>query len=126
MRAPSATRSTTRQRPRTRAKTRRRTRRLRRRHPIDCRSVSEHSTSPGARCDDFRSLARAPGRTFSERNVRMRVAPGRYPNALVPARLLLAEDDAELRSLLASSLREDGFEVVEVSDGNTLVDRLAD
>jgi CheY-like chemotaxis protein len=46
--------------------------------------------------------------------------------AFVPARLLLAEDDAELRALLASSLREDGFEVVEVADGNALVDRLAD
>jgi CheY-like chemotaxis protein len=56
----------------------------------------------------------------------MRVAPGHLPRPLVPARLLLAEDDAELRSLLASSLREDGFEVVEVSDGNSLVDRLAD
>jgi CheY-like chemotaxis protein len=56
----------------------------------------------------------------------MRVAPGNLPRAVIRARLLLAEDDAELRALLASSLREDGFEVVEVSDGNTLVDRLAD
>ena len=46
--------------------------------------------------------------------------------AFVPARLLLAEDDSELRALLATSLREDGFDVVEVGDGNALVDRLAE
>jgi DNA-binding response OmpR family regulator len=56
----------------------------------------------------------------------MRVSPGELPKALFPARLLLAEDDVELRSLIATSLREDGFEVVEVADGNALVDRLAD
>ena len=56
----------------------------------------------------------------------MRVAPGELPKTILPARLLLAEDDVELRSLIASSLREDGFEVVEVADGNALVDRLAD
>lgn len=56
----------------------------------------------------------------------MRVGPGELPKTLLPARLLLAEDDVELRSLIASSLREDGFEVVEVADGNALVDRLAD
>ncbi|HVR18607.1 MAG TPA: response regulator [Polyangiaceae bacterium] len=56
----------------------------------------------------------------------MRVDPNPLSKAFVPARLLLAEDDAELRALLATSLREDGFEVVEVADGNALVDRLAD
>ena len=56
----------------------------------------------------------------------MRVVPTPLSKAFVPARLLLAEDDSELRALLASSLREDGFEVVEVADGNALVDRLAD
>lgn len=56
----------------------------------------------------------------------MRAAPNPLSQTFVPPRVLLAEDDAELRSLVASSLREDGFEVVEVSDGNALVDRLAD
>ena len=37
-----------------------------------------------------------------------------------PARLLLAEDDFELRDLLASVLRADGHEVVEARDGNEL------
>jgi len=37
-----------------------------------------------------------------------------------PARLLLAEDDFELRELLASVLRADGHEVVEACDGNEL------
>ncbi len=50
---------------------------------------------------------------------------GAFPGAVVSPRLLLAEDDAELRSLVAGRLREDGFEVVEVADGNALVDRLA-
>ncbi|MEI9940057.1 MAG: response regulator [Pseudomonadota bacterium] len=37
-----------------------------------------------------------------------------------PARLLLAEDDFELRELLACVLRGDGHEVVEACDGNEL------
>ena len=39
-------------------------------------------------------------------------------------RLVLAEDDAEMRHLLASALREDQYEVVEVADGRDLLDRL--
>jgi DNA-binding response OmpR family regulator len=38
-----------------------------------------------------------------------------------PARLLLAEDDLELRELLAFVLRADGHEVVEARDGNELL-----
>ena len=41
-------------------------------------------------------------------------------SASTPARLLLAEDDFELRELLACVLREDGHEVVEACDGNEL------
>jgi DNA-binding response OmpR family regulator len=41
-------------------------------------------------------------------------------NAPSPARLLLAEDDFELRELLACVLRADGHEVVEACDGNEL------
>src|SRR5438034_9765587 len=49
------------------------------------------------------------------------IAPGTEPtNAPSPARLLLAEDDFELRELLACVLRADGHEVVEVCDGNEL------
>jgi DNA-binding response OmpR family regulator len=41
-------------------------------------------------------------------------------------RVLLAEDDPSLRSLIAGVLRDDGFEVTEVPDGNAFVDLLAD
>ena len=41
-------------------------------------------------------------------------------------RILLAEDDPEFRALLAATLREDGFEVVEARDGHALLDYLAD
>ena len=40
-----------------------------------------------------------------------------------PLRVLVAEDDDEMRALLASSLREDGHTVVEVRDGRELVAR---
>ena len=43
-----------------------------------------------------------------------------------PARLLLAEDDFELRELLACVLRADGHEVVEARDGNELWQLLSD
>jgi DNA-binding response OmpR family regulator len=42
-----------------------------------------------------------------------------------PARVLLAEDDAEMRALIAEALRSDGHEVVEVSDGWQLLQSLA-
>lgn len=39
-------------------------------------------------------------------------------------RVFLAEDDADLRRLLATVMREDGYEVVECADGSELLDRL--
>jgi len=45
---------------------------------------------------------------------------GTEPKSEPPARLLLAEDDFELRELLACVLRADGHEVVEARDGNEL------
>jgi DNA-binding response OmpR family regulator len=42
-----------------------------------------------------------------------------------PARLLLAEDDFELRELLACVLRADGHEVIEARDGNELWELLS-
>jgi two-component system, response regulator, stage 0 sporulation protein F len=47
--------------------------------------------------------------------------PWRYP-----VRVLLAEDDTEMRALLAAALRQDGLEVVEARDGSALLDRLAE
>jgi len=45
---------------------------------------------------------------------------------VLAARVLLAEDDSELRSLIAQALRSDGYQVIEVADGGALVDHLAD
>jgi CheY-like chemotaxis protein len=47
-------------------------------------------------------------------------------NPTAPARVLLAEDDSEFRALLATMLREDGYDVVEAADGTALLDRLAE
>jgi CheY-like chemotaxis protein len=43
---------------------------------------------------------------------------------VVQGRILLAEDDYELRRLIAASLRRIGCDVVEVSDGLQLVERV--
>jgi len=43
---------------------------------------------------------------------------------LSSSRVLLAEDDFELRTLLASKLQDAGFEVTEASDGRDLLERL--
>jgi DNA-binding response OmpR family regulator len=40
-------------------------------------------------------------------------------------RVLLAEDDDELRELLASTLTKDGYEVIQVADGTGLFDYLS-
>jgi DNA-binding response OmpR family regulator len=47
-------------------------------------------------------------------------------NVVRPARIVVAEDDREMRRLLADSLREDGYEVQEVQDGAELLIRLED
>jgi CheY-like chemotaxis protein len=46
------------------------------------------------------------------------------PVAKAKQRVLLAEDDQELRWLIAHALRGDGFDVYEVGDGLELLDRL--
>jgi CheY-like chemotaxis protein len=43
-----------------------------------------------------------------------------------PARVLVAEDDSELRTLIVMALREDGYQVTEAVDGNELLDGIAD
>jgi CheY-like chemotaxis protein len=48
----------------------------------------------------------------------------RAPLSCPPARILLAEDDDELRMLLTSRLRDAGFDVTEACDGKDLLERL--
>lgn len=42
-----------------------------------------------------------------------------------PCRILLAEDDSEMRALVSGALRQDGHEVVEVADGGGLLLQIA-
>src|SRR5512140_477644 len=41
------------------------------------------------------------------------------------ARILLAEDDPEMRSMLASALRADGYEVTEAPSGAALLEEIS-
>ena len=43
-------------------------------------------------------------------------------DALRPTRVLLAEDDLEMRDMLASALRSDGYSVIEAPDGSAMLD----
>jgi DNA-binding response OmpR family regulator len=43
-----------------------------------------------------------------------------------PARVLVAEDDQEMRSLIVSSLRRDGYDVVESETGDALLEEIGD
>lgn len=55
-------------------------------------------------------------------------SPGPVPSPQLgesPVRVLLAEDDRELRQLLAVALRRDGYEVLEAHDGNHLLELMA-
>jgi DNA-binding response OmpR family regulator len=47
--------------------------------------------------------------------------PHVYAPTIANAHVLLAEDDLELRSMLASALRSDGYDVTEVADGGRLL-----
>lgn len=42
-----------------------------------------------------------------------------------PPRILVAEDDAEMRRLVVEALRKDGYDVVPISDGGRLLVNLA-
>ena len=42
-----------------------------------------------------------------------------------PPRVLVAEDDEEMRRLVVEALRKDGYEVISVSDGGRLLVTLA-
>ena len=42
-----------------------------------------------------------------------------------PARVLVAEDDTEMRRLVVEALRKDGYDVTEVADGGRLLVELA-
>lgn len=46
--------------------------------------------------------------------------------ALKKPRILLADDDTEMRALLSAVLRKDGFDVLEAQDGSTLLDLIGD
>ncbi len=54
-----------------------------------------------------------------------KAARGQDSAAPVPLAILLAEDDAEFRSLVAASLRRDGHQVFEARDGSDLMADLA-
>lgn len=47
------------------------------------------------------------------------------PATVRGARILVAEDDADLRALVALALTQHGFRVVEAEDGSALIDLLA-
>lgn len=42
-----------------------------------------------------------------------------------PARVLVAEDDDEIRAVICATLRDDGYDVTEAVDGSELVDWIA-
>jgi DNA-binding response OmpR family regulator len=41
-----------------------------------------------------------------------------------PRRIVVAEDDREMREMIASVIAADGYEVIQAGDGNELVNRL--
>ncbi|HEX8789881.1 MAG TPA: response regulator [Polyangiaceae bacterium] len=64
-------------------------------------------------------------------DVRFATPPAPWRTALTaaplrdPPRVLLAEDDDEMRQLVAEALRSDGYDVIAVSDGGRLLVTLA-
>lgn len=51
-------------------------------------------------------------------------ASERAAKVRAPMKIMLAEDDDDMRYLLAGALRAEGFEVLEVRDGDELIERL--
>ena len=72
---------------------------------------------------DRRNAARPEGETHRKSS------PGRgnsgcHDEQAERNRILIAEDHREMRSLLASALRAEGYDVTECRDGDALVDRI--
>jgi DNA-binding response OmpR family regulator len=65
--------------------------------------------------------SRAERRSWEKEQVRL-LADAAEVNA--PTRVLLAEDDEEMRTMLAAALRHEGYEVEEAHDGNELLARV--
>jgi DNA-binding response OmpR family regulator len=57
----------------------------------------------------------------------VRRMPSKAPprDASRPPRVLVADDDAEMRRLVGDSLRKDGYDIVEETDGGRLLVRIA-
>jgi DNA-binding response OmpR family regulator len=55
----------------------------------------------------------------------MLLEPRSFPIARAP-RLLVGEDDPEMRALLGTSLRADGFDVIEMKDGEEVLVHLSE
>jgi DNA-binding response OmpR family regulator len=68
---------------------------------------------------------RAGGTSLASIREQLMFATQHGANGRAPARILVAEDDADLRPMLALALTEAGFEVVEAADGSILLDYLA-
>jgi DNA-binding response OmpR family regulator len=54
-----------------------------------------------------------------------RTTRARRGQEVAAARVLLADDDSDMREMVASALREDGYEVIEARDGWQLLQYLA-
>lgn len=63
------------------------------------------------------------GKTTEKKNNVYRLSENNHNNN--PFRILLAEDDKEMRSLLALMLRKEGYQVRECMDGLSLLDMLS-
>jgi two-component system response regulator PilR (NtrC family) len=50
--------------------------------------------------------------------------PARLETEHRPRRILVAEDDPDMRALVAAVLRQSGYRVVEASDGTEILDRI--
>jgi len=56
----------------------------------------------------------------------MTLTTANNPASTDPPRVLVAEDDFELRRMMVRALRKDGYEIVEAIDGIELLERVAD
>jgi CheY-like chemotaxis protein len=76
--------------------------------------------------DPTPQAARAQSAPSSGRHAESEVPRGRASGSapVSPTRLLLADDDLEMRRALASALRREGYVVTEARDGNELLEKI--
>jgi CheY-like chemotaxis protein len=95
-------------------------------HVHDCLTGerSRHTETRGLAATERRRCSQVERACWRVRCSEFAAMSGHPNTPVTPARVLVADDDEDMRTLVAHTLRQDGYQVVEARDGVELLARL--